>query len=103
MRYVIHGVIPAELGNKLDQKGGPGAIIGHLMTRFKPEGAYTNYGKRQVWLVVDFKEPADQAEFMILWSRWFNSYAEMEPVDLLSEAPKVAEKAIKGAANAPRP
>lgn len=102
MKYLIRGFVPAEVGNRLDESGGPGKIIGHLMLRFKPECAYTNYERREIILVVDFETPAKQAEFMILWSRWFGNYAEMTPVHPMTETPKVAEEAIAQAKKAPR-
>jgi hypothetical protein len=36
MRYLIRGVVPADVGNKLDASGGPGKLIGYIMSRFKP-------------------------------------------------------------------
>src|SRR5579863_359283 len=93
IRYLIRGIVPAYVGNKLDQSGGPGKIVGHLMTRFHPECAYSNYEKREVILVVDFETPAKQAEFMILWSRCFGNYAEMTPAEPLADTTKVAAEA----------
>ncbi|MGA8709656.1 MAG: hypothetical protein ACLP8Y_00080 [Thermoplasmata archaeon] len=101
MRYLVRGIVPADVGNKLDASGGPGKILGHVITRFKPECAYAHYERREAILVVDFETPAKQAEFMILWSRWFGNYAEMTPVHLMSETPKVVEEAIKNASHAP--
>jgi hypothetical protein len=101
MRYLVRGVVPADVGNKLDASGGPGKIIAHIMTRFNPECAYTNYEKREVILVVDFETPAKQAEFMLLWSRWFGNYTEMTPVHPMSDTQKVAEEATKNANKAP--
>jgi len=101
MRYLVRGIVPAEVGNKLDASGGPGKVIGHLMTRFKPEAAYSNYEKREIILVVEFETAAKQAEFMILWSRWFGNYAEMTPVHPMAETAKVAEEAIAHANKAP--
>ncbi len=102
MRYLVRAIVPAEVGNRLDESGGPGKVIGYVMTRFKPECAYTNYEKREIILVVDFETPAKQAEFMILWSRWFGNYDEMTPVHPMSETSKVAAEAIEHASKAPR-
>jgi len=102
MRYLIRGVVPADVGTKLDSSGGPGKAIGHIMTRFHPEAGYANYEKREIFLVVDFESAAKQAEFMILWSRWFGNYAEMTPVHPLADTPKVAAEAIEHASKAPQ-
>jgi len=102
MRYLIRGIVPADVGNKLDASGGPGKLLAHMMARFKPECAYTNYERREVILVVDFETPAKQAEFMILWSRWFGNYTEMTSIHPMSETPKVAEEAIGHVAKAPQ-
>jgi hypothetical protein len=101
MQYLVRGIVPADVGNRLDASGGPGKLVTHLMTRFRPEAAYSNYEKREIILVVDFETAAKQAEFMILWSRWFGNYTEMTPVHPLSETPKVAEEAIGHASKAP--
>ena len=102
MRYLVHAVVPTDAGNKLDAAGGPGKLIGFLMTRFKPECAYSNYERRELFLVIDFETPAKQAEFMLLWSKWFGNYTEMTPVHPASETPKVAEEAIRHAGQAPQ-
>lgn len=102
MRYLVRGIVPADVGNRLDASGGPGKVVGHIMTRFNPECAYSNYEKREVILVVDFETPAKQAEFMILWSRWFGNYTEMTPVHPMAETPKVAQEAIAQASKAPK-
>ncbi len=101
MRYLIHAVVPADVGTRLDAAGGPGKLLGYMMTRFKPECGYSNYEKRELFMVVDFETDAMQAEFMILWSRWFGNYAEMTPVHPIAESPKVAEEAIQHASKAP--
>ena len=75
----MRGIVRAEVGNRLDASGGPGKFVGHLVPRFKPECAYTHYEKREIVLVVDPETLAQQAEFMILWSRWFGNYTEMTP------------------------
>jgi len=102
MQYLVRGIVPADVGNKLDASGGPGKLLAHMMARFKPECAYTNYERREVILVVDFEAPAKQAEFMILWSRWFGNYTEMTSVHPMSETPKVAEEAIGHVNKAPQ-
>ncbi len=102
MRYLVRGVVPADVGNKLDASGGPGKLLSYMMSRFKPECAYANYEKREIIYVVDFENPAKQAEFMILWSRWFGNYAEMTPVHPMSETPKVVEEAMGHLRNAPQ-
>ena len=73
------------------------------MTRFKPECGYANYANREIYLVVDFETPAKQAEFMLLWSKWFGNYTEMTAVHPLAETPKVAEEAIGHSSKAPGP
>lgn len=102
MRYIIHAVVPADVGTRLDASGGPGKLLGHIMTRFKPECGYANFEKREIFLVVDFETPAKQAEFMVLWSRWFGNYAEMTPVYPVADTGKVAEEAIGHANKAPQ-
>jgi hypothetical protein len=102
MRYLIRGIVPADIGNRLDASGGPGKILGHVMARFRPECAYTNFERREVILVVDFETAAKQAEFMILWSRWFGNYTEMTPVYPLADTAKIAEEAIEHANKAPQ-
>jgi hypothetical protein len=102
MRYLVRGVVPADVGNKLDASGGPGKLLGYLASRFKPECAYANYEKREITYVVDFETPAKQAEFMLLWSRWFGNYAEMTPVHPMSETTKVVEEAMGHLSKAPQ-
>jgi len=88
MRYLVRGVVPENVGNKLDASGGPGKLLGHLTARFKPECAYANYEKRELFMVIDFETPAKQAEFMILWSRWFGNYTEMISVQPMANIEK---------------
>ena len=57
MRYLVRGVVPADVGNKLDASGGPGKLLGYVASRFKPECAYANYEKREIIYVVDFETP----------------------------------------------
>ena len=102
MRYLIRGIVPADVGNKLDASGGPGKLLGHMMSRFKPECAYANYESREIILVVDFETPAKQAEFMILWSRWFGNYTEMTSVQPMSAIAKDVEEAIGHVSKAPQ-
>jgi hypothetical protein len=101
MRSSVRGIVPAEDVNKLGASGGPGKIIGHLVTRFNPEAASSNYGKREVILGVELETPAKQAQFMMLWSRWFGNHAEEPPIHPMSETPKVAKEAIAHADKAP--
>lgn len=102
MRHLVHGIVPPDVGNRLDDSGGPGKLIAHLMSRFQPECAYASYERREVFLVIDFETPAKQAEFMILWSRWFGNYTEMTPVHPLAETPRVAEEALEQVKKAPK-
>ncbi|HEY1198152.1 MAG TPA: hypothetical protein VGG32_05450 [Thermoplasmata archaeon] len=102
MRYLIRGVVPADVGNKMDASGGPGKLLGYMMSRFKPECAYVNYEKREIILVVDFETGAKQGEFMILWSRWFGNYTEMTSVHPMADTPKDAEEAIGHVNKAPQ-
>jgi hypothetical protein len=52
--------------------------------------------------VVDFDAPAKQAEFMILWSRWFGNYTEMTAIHPVSDIPKDVEEAMSHANKAPQ-
>jgi hypothetical protein len=102
MRYLVRGVVPADVGNKLDASGGPGKLLGHLASRFKPECAYANFEKREVIFVIDFDTPAKQAEFMILWSRWFGSYTEMTSVQPMADIEKVMGDVMSQVNKAPQ-
>lgn len=54
MLYLIYFEVPAEVGNRIDfEEGGPGKIIGYIMSRFKPQAAYTVAGMRNVFMVAD--------------------------------------------------
>jgi hypothetical protein len=102
MRYVIQGTVPADVGNKLDASGGPGKLLGHVMTRFKPDCMYANYESRELFIVVDFETPAKQAEFMLLWSKWFGNYTKMTSVQRIADVQKDVEEAMGHVSKAPQ-
>ena len=42
MLYLIYFEVPAEVGNRIDfEEGGPGKIIGYIMSRQAPSGIYS--------------------------------------------------------------
>jgi hypothetical protein len=102
MRYFVRGSVPADVGNKLDASGGPGKLLSHIMSRFKPECVYANYASRELFLVVDFETPAKQAEFMLLWSKWFGNYTEMTSVQPMANVQKDVEEAMGQVSKAPQ-
>jgi hypothetical protein len=49
MLYLVYIEIPTEVGNRIDfEEGGPGKVIGYMMSRFKPQFAAVEAGTRRM-------------------------------------------------------
>ena len=52
MLYMVEAHATFERGNEVDDKGGPGPVLGYITERFKPEGFYFIPTRRAVVMMV---------------------------------------------------
>jgi hypothetical protein len=102
MLYMVHSVVTIEAGDKLiAAEGGPGALMKHLIERFKPRSVFVSTTRRENWMLIDFESPARMAEFMLIASSRFGNYPTFTPVVPGEEYPAVSAEAIQAALAAP--
>jgi hypothetical protein len=101
MRYLFEITAPAERGNEIDSKGGPGPLLGYIAERFHPEALYVSTIRRQVWLVVDLASFAQVHELLQLCSRLTGTEPTITPVVPGEEAGPAIQEASENANKAP--
>jgi hypothetical protein len=101
MRYLFEIVAPAERGNEIESKGGPGPFFAYIVERFKPEAMYASTLRRQMWLVVDLASFAQVHELMQICSRATGTEPTITPVVLGPEAAQAIAEATENANKAP--
>ena len=94
MRYMVHGVVSTESGNRIEESGGPGELVGYLMDRFTVEAAYYAPTRREFWWVIDFPDQTSMLELMLILSTRLNVYPEFTPCLTGEEFPGVVGAAI---------
>jgi hypothetical protein len=68
--------------------------MGYVFKRFKPQAAYAEAGKRNLFVVADLDE-AQMTEFMIAASKQMGTYAKFIPLIPAADIPEMASKAIE--------
>ena len=101
MRYMVNGKVPVDAGNKIEETGGPSAIVGYLMERHKPEATYYSPVRREFWWVVDFPDQTAITEFMLFCSTRLGCYPEFSPCISGAEFPDVIAKVLPELDKAP--
>ena len=101
MLCLIYFEIPTEVGNRIDfEEGGPGPVIGYMMSRFKPQFAAVEAGTRNSFLVADLDE-AQITELGLLVSKKMNTTPQFTPLIPAEAVVELARKAIEAVKQAP--
>ena len=70
MLYMVEACATIEKGDTIDSGDGPGPFFAKIADRFRPQAIYGNPTRRQIFMVVELKSPADVAELMYALT-WF--------------------------------
>jgi hypothetical protein len=101
MLYLIYFAIPTEVGNRIDfEEGGPGPVIGYMMSRFKPQAAYAEAGTSNVLMVADLDE-AKMTELGLFVRKKFDITPQFTPLIPAEAILELAGKAIEAVKQAP--
>ncbi len=80
MKHLVHIQVTPQAGQAFGTRpGGPGAIVGRLVERFKPETVYLSPARQALFLVCDLS-PADMAELMIAGCHFAGQHPDFIPV-----------------------
>ncbi|MCC6995969.1 MAG: hypothetical protein IT370_15275 [Deltaproteobacteria bacterium] len=80
MKHLVQIQITTQAGVELEARpGGPGAVIGRIVDRFKPEAVYMSPAHRAIYLVCDLTT-SDMAELMLVSHRFAGQNPVFTPV-----------------------
>ena len=85
MRFLVQVAAPADKGKEIDDAGGPGPIVGELMSRFSPEVMYGSADRRTLTFVADFPTEHDLSVLMEICSVRLYAYPDLQPVIPIGE------------------
>jgi hypothetical protein len=101
MLYMVEAHATFERGNEIDDKGGPGPVLGYITERFKPEGFYFIPTRRAVVMVVSLDGASQIAELMFILTRFTGEEPTFTPLVPMGEAARLIPEAITSAKKAP--
>ena len=80
MKHLVQIQVTPQAGSELEARpGGPGAVIGRIVDRFKPEAVYMSPAHRSIYLVCDL-DTTGIAELMLVSSRFAGQHPVFTPV-----------------------
>ena len=96
MLYLVEGHPTIEVGDRVDAGEGPGPTIAKIIERFRPQAFYGNPTRRQTFMIVELKTPAEIAELMYVLSWWLKTetFTPIMPPEAYAEAIVNAKKII---------
>jgi hypothetical protein len=85
MKFLVIVNAPAERGAEIEAAGGPGPVVGEIMSRFHPEIFYGTANRRQLIFVADLDTAIDVSVLLEICSARLFAYPELTPVIPLAE------------------
>jgi hypothetical protein len=85
MKFLVTVNAPAERGAEIEAAGGPGPVVGEIMSRFHPEAFYGTANRRQLIFVADLETSIDISVLLEICSARLFAYPELTPVIPLAE------------------
>lgn len=102
MKYMVQMEVSVEAAAKFEMGEGPGAFVGYLTEKFRPDAMYFGLDRRSVFIIVDLDETS-MAQLMVLGSHFSGSHAQFSAVAPLATFGELAQKAISVISEAPLP